>query len=427
MTATLIQDATLVLVDRLVQHQSLAIEGGRIAAFGPADDFRPGDFPEIVPADGAYLAPGFVDLHVHGTHRFLIDNGPADLEALCRVLPRYGVTGFLATVCPRPAGEDAAFLAKLSGVRSEGASILGFHLEGPFLTLTGALPPEALGKSDPGRVRALQAAAGAQATIFSVAPDFEGIMDLIPLMAKGGRPVFMTHTAASVEQTQAAIEAGVRHATHFYDVFPVPPQTEPGVRPAGTVEAILADERVTVDFILDGEHVHPVAVKMALQCKGPGGVCLITDANVGAGLPPGRHKFFQEEVEFRYEGGPARLTEKARFPGVLAGSGLTMIRAVANAVKLLGVPLYQAIRMASTNPVAVLGGVPIPIPTYVGTRLGTPPDDPDVHRGTGRIEKGLDADLALLDSSLRVRQTWVRGRCCYDGQDFPAGPTGGRA
>jgi len=224
--------------------------------------------------------------------------------------------------------------------------------------------------------------------IFSISPEFAGVLDLIPIMAQNGTPVFMTHTAANVEQTQAAIDAGVRHATHFYDVFPSPPVTEPGARPCGAVEAVLADPRVSVDFILDGEHVQPVALKMALQCKGPAGVCLITDANIGAGLPPGKKfRFGTYDVVFAYEGGPARITDNGPLPGGLAGSGLTLDAAVRNAVRLLGVGLPQAVRMASANPARVL----------------------HLEGSKGRVGEGFDADFVLLSKELRVKKTWVGG------------------
>ncbi|GAH07680.1 unnamed protein product, partial [marine sediment metagenome] len=244
---------------------------------------------------------GLIDLHTHGLHSYRIDNDPDDLDNICRLLPQYGVTGFLPTVCPRPKRQLAEFLGRLAKVQSKAAEILGFHLEGPFLSLTGALPPEAIGTADRERTRALIEAARPYKAIFSVAPDFEGIGGLIPIMAKNNTPVFMTHTGASVSQTQAAIALGAKHATHFYDVFPCPNETDPGVRPCGAVEAILADPDVSVDFILDGEHVDPVAVKMALQCKGPDKVCLITDANIGAGLPPGKYTSFGTEIEFAYQ------------------------------------------------------------------------------------------------------------------------------
>ena len=367
-----------------ILNGAICIKDGIITKVGPE---LPAGVKKI-DLGNAFIVPGFIDLHTHGLHRFLIDNGPEDLAEMCRILPRYGVTGFLPTVAPLPKGEDSGFLKTLSNVHSEGATILGFHLEGPFLKLMGALPPEALGKADPDRVSALIEAAKPYPAIFSISPDFEDIMDLIPLMIENNTPVFMTHTAANVEQTQAAIEAGVRHATHFYDVFPCPAEIDPGVRPCGAVEAILADERVSVDFILDGVHVDPIAVNMAMACKSPNGVCLITDSNVGAGLPPGRYNFGRSgEIEMAFEGGPARLTENKNMPGGLAGSGLTMDRALRNAVSMLGVDLVQAIRMLSTNPSKVIG----------------------IDDRKGKMQEGFDADFVVLDEQLNVMQTWIGG------------------
>ena len=207
-------------------------------------------------------------------------------------------------------------------------------------------------------------------------------------MAEGGTPVFITHTSADVAQTQAAIEAGACHATHLYDVFYAPPETDPGVRPCGAVEAILADPRASVDFLADGEHVDSTAMKVMLLCKGPDRICLITDANVGAGLPPGTYNFGSNEITFAYEGAPARMTANSALPGALAGSGLTLNRAVANAMEMLGIDLPQAVRMASANPAAVLG----------------------LDGRKGQIKPGYDADLTLFDEDLTVRQTWVAGQ-----------------
>lgn len=392
MANLLIKNANVVLLDRILQGRSVLCDGGKIVRIGPAGEMKDDSADSVVDASGKYLVAGFIDLHIHGLHKYLIDNGAEELAAICKLLPQYGVTSFLPTVCPVPKGLDADLLRRLAGVESQGAAIVGFHLEGPFLTLTGALPAEALGEADTERVSALIEAAKPYKTIFSIAPDFEGIERLLPLMSQDNTPVFITHTKANVQQTLAAIEAGARHATHFYDVFQSPAETDPGVRACGAVEAVLADSRVSVDFILDGEHVDPVAVRMALQCKGPDRVCLITDANLGAGLEPGRYPAIGgEEVEFAYPGGPARLTENSRFPGGLAGSGLTMDRAVRNALEMLGVDLPQALRMGSANPAKVLG----------------------LDNRKGQIEPGYDADMVLLDKEFDVEQTFIAGQSCY--------------
>ena len=147
---------------------------------------------------------------------------------------------------------------------------------------------------------------------------------------------FVTHTRASVEQSRAAIEAGARHATHFYDVFPSPEETDPGVRPVGAVESYLADTRATVDFIADGCHVDPVAIQMAVRAKGCSGVAVITDANIGAGLPPAE---YETSMGYRVRIEPGNATRIADpqhlMHGALAGSSLTMDAGMRNVLAWL--------------------------------------------------------------------------------------------
>lgn len=375
----------------MLTGQAVLCQDGKIVNVAPENEIRKDQVDQYLDGAGNYLAPGYIDIHIHGVHDKLINSGPKHLEDMCRILPRYGVTGFLPTVVPLPPGQDTELLASLARITSEGTSVLGFFLEGPFLALPGAIGADAIGETTVERISFLKRAVEPYRAIFAASPDLEGIQNLIPFMAENNTPVFMTHTAADVEQTQAAIEQGGRHVTHFYDVTPCPAERDGGVRPCGFVEAVLSDARVSVDFILDGEHVHPVAVKMALKCKGPDRVCLITDANLGAGFPPGRYRGFNnEEVEFAYAGAPARGTENSSIPGALFGSGLTMDRAVRNAVKFLGIDIPLAVRMASMNPAQVLG-----LPEK------------------GQIKAGFDADIVLLDKNLHVLRTWVKGKCCF--------------
>ncbi len=396
----IIENVIVVNPDQMLAGQTVVLEHGAIATVGFAENGA-GAKADVCRVDGQgmFLVPGFIDLHIHGTHAYMVDDGPDALAGLRKVLPQYGVTGFLPTLVPRVHAEHVALLRALA--RSLGcappdgaARVLGFHLEGPYLALTGALPPELDSRPNPDQARQLIDAGSGHKVVFSISPEVEGILEVIPLMRSSGAPVFITHTAANVEQTRAAIDAGACHATHFYDVFPAPAEDDPGVRACGAVEAILADERVSVDFILDNVHVNPVAIKLALACKGRDRVCLITDANVGAGLGAGSYRFGDMEVVFAEPGAPARLGENSRGPGGLAGSGLTMDQAVRNAVNLLGMELTQAVRMASANPAAVLG----------------------LAACKGRIESGFDADLVLLDRDLRVRKTWIGGECCYAGR-----------
>ncbi|MBQ3659362.1 MAG: amidohydrolase family protein [Bacteroidales bacterium] len=374
-----------IVTENVIVSGYLMLDGGKIA-----DVTLEKPQCEIEDRSECYLLPGFIDMHIHGVHNFLVDDGPEALAGMCRTLPRYGVTGFLPTVSPSPMGQDSAYLKTLSATSPEGTHILGFHLEGPFLALTGAFNKDAIGGGGADRVNALIAAAKPYKCIFSISPDVDGIFDLIPIMAQDDTPVFMTHTAANVQQAQKAIELGARHCTHFYDVFPCPPVSEPGVRPSGIVEAVLADPRVSVDFILDGVHVDPIAVKMALVAKqsGPGSVCLITDANVGAGFQPGTYTFGNMgDICFDYPGAPARSVKDH----TLAGSGLTLDVALRNAVKLLGLDLVAASKLLSYNPAKVL----------------------HLEKQKGLLASGYDADFVVLDGNLEVQSTWVSGKEFY--------------
>ena len=390
MSSLLITNVSCVLPESIVSEQAVFCRDGKIVQIGTQSDITKkvnGQIDQTVDGHAGYLTPGFIDLHIHGLQHYHVQAGADALTQMSSLLCQYGVTGFLPTVCPRSIDEDVLLLRQLAQVKTTGAEILGFHLEGPFLTLAGAIPPQTRKPACDDVTRNLIEAAKPYKTIFSISPDFPDIHKVIPTMKQNGGPVFITHTAANVEQTKAAIEAGASHATHFYDVFNAPEQTEPGVRPCGVVEAVMADDRVSVDFILDGIHVDPIAVQMALACKAPDRVCLITDAMVGATLPPGTYDFMGDTVEIAAEGAPARMAPGSRLPGALYGSGLTMDRALRNALQMLNIDLPQALRMTSTNPAKVLG---------LDNRIG-------------KIEPGYDANLVLLDHSLQVVKTWIGG------------------
>ena len=384
----LVKNAAVILPDSILDNMCVSVKDGRIASVEAGCEFLPGEYRDVIDAAGGFLAPGFIDLHIHGLLEYQFDNGREDVQSICSILPSYGVTGVLAAFLPRPFGEDTAYVRSISEHTYQGADVLGFFFEGPFIGISGAINPAALTEKTVERIRALKRASVPYSAVFAVSPELKNAGELIAAMTEGGIPAFITHTAADVKQTEAAVKAGAGHATHFYDVFPVPKETDPGVRPCGAVEAILADPGVSVDFILDGEHVDPAAVKMALACKGPDRVCLITDASAGAGLPPGVYSGIEGiEVRFAYEGAPARGTENSPFPNGLAGSGLTMDKAVRNAVKLLGVDIPLACRMASLNPAAVLG----------------------LANELGMIRSGYFASMVLLDRDLQVKASWVKG------------------
>ena len=388
----LIKNIDIVLPDKILEKRCVVVDKGTIASILPRHKADSLSCSEVFDGKGSLLSPGFIDLHTHGLLGYQFDKDADDVQSICNALPSFGVTGVMAGLLPLPYGEDVKYIRSLSEKSYTGAELLGFFFEGPFISLSGAIPPESLKDRIPARVVAMQKAAKPYRSVFAVSPELENAVEIIEEMRKEGSPVFITHTAASVSQTQTAVEAGVTHATHFYDVFPFPPVTDPGVRPCGAVEVVLASPGVSVDFILDGEHVDPVAVRAALAAKGASGVCLVTDSSTVAGFEPGVYGGIGgAEVEVAYKGAPARGTENSPYPGGLAGSGLTMDRAVRNAVDLLDLDIPSACRMASLNPASVLG----------------------LSDNLGKIEVGYTASMVLLDKDLYVKAAWVKGRREY--------------
>ena len=221
MAELLIKNANLILLNEIAEHCDVYCKNGKILNVNHAKNKSYETIENVVDASGKYLSPGFIDVHIHGLHEYAIEGSPDDLSSICKLLPRYGVTGFLPTLTltSLPKGRDADYLASLAKVKSEGAQILGFHLEGPFIALTGAGLPEALSGVDTERAKALIEAAKPFRVIFSISPDLDGIQELLPVVTQNNTPAFITHTRANVKQTQAAIALGAKHATHFYDVF----------------------------------------------------------------------------------------------------------------------------------------------------------------------------------------------------------------
>lgn len=386
---TYIINAKVFSKGKIIENKVISIKETKINQIINKEDYCSNSEDIVIDFNGDFLVPGFIDMHIHGLKQYLVDKGRDDIEKISQILPEFGTTGFLPTILPHSEKEEEKYFTNAKKSESVGAEVLGFFCEGPFIALTGAIRPDALKDKSLNRMYKIRDGLSPIKVIFAVSPEIDDAENLISHMEQ---PVFITHTAATYDQTCKAIEKGINHATHFYNVFPCPQETDGGVRPVAAVEAVLADSRVSVDFILDGEHVNPGAVKMAIKCKGIEGVSLITDSNIGASFPPGRYLGFgDDEVEFAYQGGPARGTENSLSPHGLYGSGLTMNLAVKNVIKFKVGSLSDAVTMASTNPAKTL----------------------NLYGVKGDILPGFDADIVRLNPELEVIETWIKGKSKY--------------
>ncbi|WP_432159423.1 N-acetylglucosamine-6-phosphate deacetylase [Streptomyces sp. NRRL F-5630] len=369
---TVLTGATVVLPTGQVPDGRLVVAGERIAERAPEGA------PET-DLSGHWLVPGFVDLHNHGGGGAAF--GAGGVEDVRTALRTHRAHGSTTVVASTVTGELDA-LAERAGLLSELAEdgeLAGIHFEGPFISpcRKGAHSEALLRDPDPAEVAKLLAAARGQARMVTLAPELPGGLDSVRLLAEQGVIAAIGHTDATYEQTVEAIEAGARVATHLFNAMPPLGHREPG-----PVAALLEDERVTVELINDGTHLHPAALELAFRHKGRDRVAFVTDAMDAAGFGDGRYLLGPLEVDV--VDGVARLTEG----GSIAGSTLTMDRALKRAVTVDGLGIEAAVRALSVNPARLLG---------LADRVGS-------------LEPGKDADVVVLDADFDVVGVLRKGR-----------------
>jgi N-acetylglucosamine-6-phosphate deacetylase len=338
-------------------------------------------------ASGCLVLPGFVDVHVHGaaghdTMDLTMDAGVDGLRPMAQFYARHGVTSFLATTMTASAEATLAAVrgvAAAMGKTNGGARPLGIHLEGPFLSprFPGAQRADHIRPPDLAEFRRLVEAGPVR--MITLAPEQPGAPELIAEARRRGIVVVMGHTAATYEQAEEGVNLGVSQATHTYNAM-----TGLHHRQPGTLGAVLSDDRVFAQLIADNIHVHPAAMKVLARCKGAQRTVLITDAMRAAGLAPGVYDLGGQRVTVR--NGQCRLDD-----GTLAGSVLTMERALANFVQASGWSLAEAWAASSRTPAASIG----------------------LDGELGSIAPGYRADLVLFDNELEVVATLVGGKVVY--------------
>ena len=362
------------LVRKYAIHKGdLLISGSRIERIGT-------DLPSagctVIEADGLYVTPGFINIHIHGGGGCdFMDGTTKAVTTILDTSLAHGTTCLLATIGTAPISQMRKAMEAIGAVEDE--RIAGVYVEGPFFSeeKKGSQPARYLLQPTIETYEALTEGFKEHIKIFALAPELPGAAELMPRLLKDLITPSLGHSNATYKQTMEAIEAGLTHFTHFYNGMSGLHHRDPGAVGAG-----LQTPTTTLEVIADGVHVHPSAISLMVRAKGIDHICLITDAIRAMGLGDGEYTVGGQKAIVK--DGIARLVDG----GSLAGSTLTMDRAVRNMVEF-GVPLVDAVRAASLVPAKILG----------------------IEQKKGSIAVGKDADLVLLDEDFAVRAVLVKG------------------
>ena len=370
-----------VLTETGLQKADVLLDGPLIARVAPVIE---ADSAEVRDHAGLTLAPGFIDVHVHGGGGFsLLSDNPSQVAEYSRWVAACGVTSFLATICATDVEHAIRYATAAAEAPRGGAEMLGINFEGPFVSgeRRGALPKSWPIRPDRSVFDRLLASAPVK--VMTIAPELDGAYALIEAAVAAGVRVSIGHTDATYEAAKRAFEAGAAHVTHAFNAMRPLHHRDPG--PIG---AAVEAQGVTAEVIADGAHLHPATVRLLVEALGSDRACLITDAVTPAGLPAGTFRIGNDEATLA--GGSIRLPD-----GTIAGSAATMDAVVRNIVGWGIADAANALRMAS-HVAAMAAGV---------------------DQRKGRIAAGYDADLVLLSKDLAVRETWVGGRCVYTSEE----------
>ncbi len=338
---------------------------------------------EIVDLAGNYLAAGFIDLHVHGAlGRDTMEGSAEAFRAICDFHASGGTTSLLLTTATAPIEKLVEILGAVRRCRSMISAIAGVHVEGPFISKAkrGAQRQEFIQDPSPVAVRKLLEHADVIKRV-TIAPELLGALEAIENFHAHGISVSGGHSDAWDEDARAAFDRGMRSVTHTFNCMSSARRR--GVyRVGGLLEFALSEPQISCELIADGHHVSATLMKMLYRAKGTGGICLVTDATAGAGLPDGsRFSLFGNDCLVK--GGVCRLADRS----ALAGSASRMIDLVQTVVRDIAVSLHEAVTMATENPAHAIG-----------------------LESKGRLAVGADADFVVLSPELEVVETLIGGQ-----------------
>lgn len=369
-----------VYVNRAFEPKTVIISEGKIR-LADASEPVPED-AQVTDAAGKHVVPGFIDIHTHGSVGVDVNAATAeDFEKICRFVASKGTTSWLCSVLTDTKEQTEWCIdefKKHKAMESEGANLLGIHLEGPFLSseYKGAMPEHLLMKPNMQLLEEYQKRAEGNIKYITISPEIEGIADDIPAMRDLGITVAIGHSGADYETSWKAINNGAASCTHIFNAMKLLHQHFPAIMGA----ALESD--IYCEAICDGRHLHPGTVRLLIKTKGIDKVVAITDSIMAAGLPDGNYKLGVNDVVV--EDGDAKLADT----GVRAGSTLTQDVALKNLLKFTGRPLEEMLLLLTENPAKLL----------------------NIFETKGSIADGKDADLVLLDENNDVVEVFVGGK-----------------
>ena len=350
------------------------------------EDRLPSDLTRI-DVDGRWITPGLIDIHTHGAlgHTF---NEP-DEQAFNTILQenaRRGVTGLLATIGAAPMDDLLRLFEFIRGWMAaprQGSQVFGAHLESPYISPAqcGALDPHSLRSPLDGSPAKLLEYADVL-RILVLAPELPGAPELVAQLVEHGILPAAGHSMAKESDVLAAMQSGLRHVTHLFSAMSTTVREGPWRKP-GLLETALVNPGLSVEMIADNRHLPPTLMKLAYQCIGPERLCVISDALSGAGLPEGS-RFRMGDMEYEVVDGVGMMFDRSAF----AGSATLLNQMIPVLTDVVGIPLPEAIRMASLNPARVL----------------------NLDGRKGSLETGKDADIAIFNSDFSAWRTMIAGQ-----------------
>ncbi len=381
----LIQSGMILHGNRLETGSGLRTQGESIQFIGK--ELHPERNEKLVDAAGCYVLPGLIDIHTHGLKDVLVDKG--SLVDYSRLQYEQGVTACIPTLGGSPVENRETMKQGLKETRQlkETPNLIGFRPEITYLADASAGNPDSLSSISPDVTESLYNAGQGWIRIWDVSPELPGATDFIRWAGKKGIITSLAHSMALEDVVRPAVDAGMRLVTHFYDLFPLPVETDEGVYPAGVTDYINLEDRLTVEMIPDGVHVHPYLLEATLRIKGIDKVVFITDSALGSGNPPGIYNGLYPgiQVEVTADRGIRRAGDD-----LLSCSALTMITGFRNTIFRFAKSIPDASRLCSANAAQLLG-----------------------LRTKGYLAPGMDADIIILDKELNLRTTIVKGAIAF--------------